>query len=239
MLTVDYDRLGRGTRRAAARPRVRRRPPRLPGGAAAGPGWWPSTPMTTRSRRCATPSAPCSTPARSSPTTRPGRSKATPCASRSPTAASTASSPPRCWSTSPTTTAAMAELSRVLRPGGTMAVTVPRFGPEVGQLGAVERVPRRPRRPRPHLPALHLGVTPAAGRAAPGGQPPRPRPALAVLVAARAGWGRGATTTPRCGPITGCSSGTSRSAPPVTRVTERVLNPLLGKSLVVYLEKPA
>ena len=29
------------------------------------------------------------------------------------------------------------------------------------------------------------------------------------------------------------------SAPVATRVTERALNPLLGKSLVVYLEKPA
>ncbi|HEV2369992.1 MAG TPA: class I SAM-dependent methyltransferase, partial [Acidimicrobiales bacterium] len=31
----------------------------------------------------------------------------------------------------PADTAAMAELARVLRPGGTMAVTVPRFGPEL------------------------------------------------------------------------------------------------------------
>ena len=28
-------------------------------------------------------------------------------------------------------------------------------------------------------------------------------------------------------------------APRLTRVSERVLNPFLGKSLVVYLEKPA
>ena len=44
---------------------------------------------------------------------------------------STGSSQPRCSSTSPTTGGAMAELARVLRPGGTMAVTVPRWLPEL------------------------------------------------------------------------------------------------------------
>ena len=103
---------------------------------------------------------------------------------------------------------AMAELSSPAAPrrddGGDRAALRPR----VHQLGAVERVPRRPRRPRPHLPALCLGVTPAARRTAPGGPAPRPRLALAVLVAALCR-GRGATTTPWCGPITGCSCGTS------------------------------
>ena len=60
----------------------------------------------------------------------PAPCRATPPACRSPTAPSTASSPPRCSSTSRTTPAALAELARVLRPGGTMAVTVPAWLPE-------------------------------------------------------------------------------------------------------------
>ena len=49
----------------------------------------------------------------------PPPSTATRTASRSPTTRSTASSPPRCWSTSPTTRRPLAELARVLKPGGT------------------------------------------------------------------------------------------------------------------------
>ena len=48
----------------------------------------------------------------------------------SPTARSTASSPPRCSSTSLTTAARWRELARVLKPGGRMAVTVPARFPE-------------------------------------------------------------------------------------------------------------
>ena len=50
--------------------------------------------------------------------------------SPSPTPSSTSSSPPRCSSTSTTTRAAIGELRRVLRPGGLLAVTVPRWWPE-------------------------------------------------------------------------------------------------------------
>ena len=48
---------------------------------------------------------------------------------------------------------AIAEIARVLKPGGRVAVTVPRYGPGAGVLGAVGRVPRQRGRARPHLPA--------------------------------------------------------------------------------------
>ena len=108
----------------------------------------------------------------------------------------------------------MAELSRVLRPGGTMAVTVPRFGPEAVNWalsndyhdvpGGHVRIYRR----------STLAGPAAARRAASRGQPPRPRTALALLVAALRG-GAPARRPPRSfAPITGSSSGTSPAPAP-------------------------
>ena len=65
---------------------------------------------------------------------------------------STASSRPRCSSTSGTTSGAIAELVRVLRPGGRMAVTVPTRWPERVCWALDHRLPRHARRARPHLP---------------------------------------------------------------------------------------
>ena len=121
---------------------------------------------------------------------------------------------------------AMAELSRVLRPGGTMAVTVPRFGPEVvnwalsneyhdvpgGHVriyrrshaaGAPAAAPGCVRSASHHAHALH---SPYWWLRVPGGTRARRPPG-------------------RARPITGSSSGTSRSAPWLTRITEHVLNP--------------
>jgi SAM-dependent methyltransferase len=134
--------------------------------------------------------------------------------------------------------AAMCELARVLRPGGTMAVTVPRFGPEAVNWALsneyhdvpgghvriyrrstlVERLKRAGLRLRTshHAHALHspywwlrCAVGPKRD------DHPAVRAYHRLLV-----WD-----------IT--------RAPAATRLTERALNPLLGKSLVVYLEKPA
>ena len=132
---------------------------------------------------------------------------------------------------------AMAELSRVLRPGGTMAVTVPRCGPEFvnwalsdeyhdvpgGHVRIYRHAQLRGRLEGTGL--VEVGSHHAHGLHAPYwwlrclvGTTNDDHPAVAayhrVLV-----WD-----------IT--------RAPRLTRLADRVLNPLVGKSLVVYLVKP-
>ena len=53
----------------------------------------------------------------------------------------------------------------------------------VRQLGPLRRVPRRARGPRAHLPAVDAAGPPVLDRPGAGGQPPRPRSPLALLVA--------------------------------------------------------
>jgi SAM-dependent methyltransferase len=138
----------------------------------------------------------------------------------------------------PDDTTAIEELARVLRPGGTMAITVPRFGPEAVNWALsneyhdipgghvriyrrstlVERLRRAGLRLRGshHAHALHspywwLRCVVGPRR----DNHPAVRAYHSLLV-----WD-----------IT--------RAPRSTRTAERLLNPVLGKSLVVYLEKPA
>ena len=104
---------------------------------------------------------------------------------------------------------AMAELSRVLRPGGTMAVTVPRFGPEAVNWALSDEYHDVP---GGHVRIYRRSTLVERLRRAglrPVGQPSRPRAALPVLVAAVPGRAHGATTTRPCAPTTGSSSGTS------------------------------
>jgi SAM-dependent methyltransferase len=133
---------------------------------------------------------------------------------------------------------AMGELARVLRPGGTMAVTVPRFAPEFVNWALskeyhdvpgghvriyrrsmlVDRLRRTGLRPigAHHAHALHSPywwVRCAVGPSR--DDHPVVRAYHRLLV-----W----DITDR---------------PWVTRTTEQLLNPVLGKSLVVYLEKPS
>ena len=138
----------------------------------------------------------------------------------------------------PRDTAALVELARVLRPGGTMAVTVPRWGPELVNWalsdayhsveGGHVRIYRRSTvisrlqgvglrvMGWHHAHALH---TPYWWLRCAVGVDPADHPLVRayhrLLV-----WDITAAT-------------------PVTRVPERLLNPYLGKSLVVYAEKPA
>ena len=132
---------------------------------------------------------------------------------------------------------AMAELARVLRPGGSMAITVPRCGPEFVNWALSDEYH--------DVPGGHVriyrhgqltgrletqGLTEVGSHHAHGLHAPY-------------WWLR-------------CMVGTTRydhpavaayhrllvwditKAPKLTRYTERVLNPLVGKSLVVYLVKP-
>ena len=84
---------------------------------------------------------------------------------RSPTAPSTGSIASEVLEHIPDDVAAMAELARVLRPGGTMAVTVPRCGPEVVNWVLSDEYHDVPGGPHPHLPALRRC---AAGSRRPG-----------------------------------------------------------------------
>jgi SAM-dependent methyltransferase len=133
---------------------------------------------------------------------------------------------------------AMGELSRVLRPGGTMAVTVPRFAPEAVNWalsreyhdipGGHVRIYRR----STLLERLRsAGLRPVGSHHAHALHSPYwwlrcavgPRREDHVLVRAYRGllvWD-------------------IVRAPRLTRMLDRMLNPVLGKSLVVYLEKPA
>jgi SAM-dependent methyltransferase len=135
-------------------------------------------------------------------------------------------------------TTAIAELARVLRPGGTMAVTVPRCGPEIvnwllsdayhNVAGGHIRIYRRSA--LAHRVAA-AGLHPTGGHHCHGLHAPY--------------WWL------RC--LVGPTNDTNRAvalfhrflvwdiekAPWLTRTLERLLSPLIGKSLVLYFEKPA
>ena len=137
----------------------------------------------------------------------------------------------------PDDTQAMAELARVLRPGGTMAITVPRAGPELinwslsdayhnvpgghiriyRQSQLVERLEGTGMRATGHHHAHGLHA---------------PYWWLKCLV------GTTNDTNPAVAAYHRLLVWDIEKAPRVTRATERVLNPLMGKSLVVYLVKP-
>ena len=130
MLTVDYRRsgCGRATACSTSAAASAATPSRRPGW---GPRWWRSTPAPTRSARSRTPSGPWWSPASSTwPTARAGAAQGD--ALRLPFAdgAFDRVIASEVLEHIPDDEAAMAELARVLRPGGTMAVTVPRCGPE-------------------------------------------------------------------------------------------------------------
>jgi SAM-dependent methyltransferase len=132
---------------------------------------------------------------------------------------------------------AMAELARVLRPGGTMAITVPRCGPEFINWSLSDEYH--------NVPGGHIRIY-----------------RRSQLVERLEGTGMEATGYHHAHGLHApywwlkCLVGTTKNdhravaayhrllvwdiekAPKTTRLTERVLNPLVGKSLVVYLVKP-
>jgi SAM-dependent methyltransferase len=134
--------------------------------------------------------------------------------------------------------AAMADLARVLRPGGILAVTVPRFGPEVVNWALSDDYHVRPgghvriyRRSQLVARLEAAGLRPLGGHHAHGLHAPY-------------WWLR-------------CLVGVDRAdhplvrayhqvlvwdivkRPRVLRAASRVLDPMMGKSLVLYFEKPA
>jgi len=134
--------------------------------------------------------------------------------------------------------AALAELVRVLRPGGTLAVTVPRWLPERvcwalsddyhGSPGGHVRIYRHGAVLRALVAA---GARPYASHHAHALHTPYWWLRCAVGVADEGHRLVRAYHRVLVWDITRAS--------PLTRVPERLLNPVLGKSLVVYAEKPA
>ena len=131
MLTVDYATTRGARRRPGARPRLRLRPSRLPGGPARRPGGG----LRLRRRRGAQRAGHLRRHGRRR-RARPGRrrgwvrSRATHSALPFPDGAFDRVIASEILEHIPDDEQAMAELARVLRPGGTMAITVPRCGPE-------------------------------------------------------------------------------------------------------------
>ncbi|MGH8980850.1 MAG: class I SAM-dependent methyltransferase [Acidimicrobiales bacterium] len=133
--------------------------------------------------------------------------------------------------------AAMHELARVLRPGGTMAVTVPRAGPEIVNWllsDAYHDVPGGHVRIYRRTTLLH--------RLASTGLEPIGRHHAHALHSPywwlRCVVGPSNDSHPLVSAYHRLLVWDITKAPWATRLAERLLNPLVGKSLVVYLRKP-
>ncbi len=133
---------------------------------------------------------------------------------------------------------AMSELSRVLRPGGSMAVTVPRCGPEFVNWALSDEYHNVPGghvriyRHKELVARLECtGLTMMGSHHAHGLHAPYWW--LRCLV------GPAKDDHPAVAAYHRLLVWDIVKAPRATRYTERVLNPLVGKSLVVYLMKPA
>ncbi len=137
----------------------------------------------------------------------------------------------------PADVAAMAELARVLRPGGTMAVTVPRAGPEFVNWALSDEYHNVP---GGHVRIYRQGELvqrlEGTGLRAVGHHHAHglhsPYWWLKCLV------GTTNDTNPAVSAYHRLLVWDIEKAPKVTRYAERLLNPLVGKSLVVYLVKP-
>ena len=135
---------------------------------------------------------------------------------------------------------AIAEMVRVLKPGGRFAATVPSWFPEVvnWKLSDEYHAPEERRRARAHL-HPHRAAGQAARRR-PGRRrlPPRARAPLAVLVAEVRRRPR-RDDHPAVVRYRQFLEWDIIEGPRSTRVADRVLSPVLGKSSVHYATKPA
>jgi SAM-dependent methyltransferase len=137
----------------------------------------------------------------------------------------------------PDDAAAMRELARVLRPGGTMAVTVPRCVPEAVNWALSDEYHDTPgghvriyRRSTLERRLAAAGLVPSGHHHAHGLHSPYWW--LRCLV------GPSNQTHPAVEAYHRLLVWDIVRAPLVTRAADRVLNPLIGKSLAVYLTKP-
>jgi len=131
---------------------------------------------------------------------------------------------------------AMAELARVLRPGGTMAVTVPRCGPEFINWALSDEYHNVPGgHIRIYRQSQLVGRLESTGLQVTGSHHAHGLHApywwLKCLV------GTTNDTHPAVVQYHKLLVWDIEKAPKLTRYADRVLNPLVGKSLVVYLEK--
>ena len=115
----------------------------------------------------------------------------------------------------------------------------PALWARVRQLGPLRRLPRRARWPRADLPARRAGRPPPRGRSR--ADRAATTPTVCTLPTGGSGAWSGPTndTHPAVAAYHRLLVWDIEKAPKVTRYAERVLNPLVGKSLVVYLVKPA
>ena len=230
----------RAPRRPPARPGVRFRPTRLPGGAARGRGGGLRCRGRRGPARSSTPSAPWPSTASWTSRRAPGgrRCRATPCALPFADGSLRPGHRLRGPRAHPRRRAGHGRAGPGAPTRGHHGRDRAPVRPGVRQLGPVRRVPQRARRPRPDLPA--------ASSWSGAWRPP--------------GCGPPAATTPTGStpPTGGCGAWSDRrndSHPAVSAYhrllvwdierrprsrayADRVLNPLVGKSLVVYLEKP-
>lgn len=137
----------------------------------------------------------------------------------------------------PEDTVALAELARVLRRGGTMAVTVPRFGPEAVNWALSTRYH--------DVPGGHIRIyrrstldhrLQASGLRVTGHHHAHALHAPYWWLKCLVGVDRDRHPAVRAYHRLLVWDITTR--PPVTRLAEGILNPLIGKSLVVYAQKP-
>jgi hypothetical protein len=131
----------------------------------------------------------------------------------------------------------MAELARVLRPGGSMAVTVPRCGPEFVNWALSDEYHNVPGgHVRIYRQSQLVNRLRGTGLRAIGSHHAHGLHApywwLKCLV------GTKNDTHPAVSAYHRLLVWDIEKAPKVTRYADRVLNPLVGKSLVVYLVKP-
>ena len=138
----------------------------------------------------------------------------------------------------PDDVAAFGELARVLRPGGTMAVTVPRWYPELVNWALSDEYHS--------VPGGHIRIyrrSALVERLVAAGLRPYGSHHAHSLHSPywwlRSAVGTTNTEHPLVRTYHRLLVWDITSRPAVLRLADRVLNPVLGKSLVVYLEKPA